>query len=129
MPLNILKNTKLSLVSEKLTQKPLETKKGVYALWGGGSVMFAFLLSAIMVHLHPDIAKEICELSNTAIMGFLALAVTIITGQSAFDWKAVSALQYLDEDVKVDSNANAPEVQINSKSYKSKYYENDGILS
>jgi len=127
MPLNILKNTKLSLVSEKLTQKPLETKKGVYALCGGGAVMFAFLLSVIMVHFHPDVAKEICELSNTAIMGFLALAVTIITGQSAFDFKAVSALQHLSEDVKVDSNAEAPDMIVNQRIQKSRWHD-DGIL-
>jgi hypothetical protein len=45
------------------------------------------------------------------------------------DWKAASVLQHLDVDQKVDSNAEAPEVQINAKSYKSKYYDNDGILS
>ena len=123
-----MKNTKLSLVAEKLTQKPLETKKGVYALWGGGSVMFAFLLSAIMVHLHPDVAKEICELSNTAIMGFLALAVTIITGQSAFDFKAMSALQHIDEDEKIDSNAEAPDVEVNQRVYKAKYFGDDRVL-
>jgi hypothetical protein len=125
-----LKNTKLSLVAEKLTQKPLETKKGVYALWGGGSVMFAFLLSAIMVHLHPDVAKEICELSNTAIMGFLALSVTIITGQSAFDFKAMSALQHIDidedRDQHIESNQSlAPEVNILRRDPKDYLLEHD----
>jgi hypothetical protein len=118
-----------SVIEDKLTQKPFESKKAIYALIAAGSVLFVFGISAFLILSHSEQAKEIVELANLVVLFFGALVTTLITGQACLDWKAVSALQHLDVDQKVDSNAQAPEVQINSRSYKSKYYENDSILS
>jgi hypothetical protein len=118
-----------SIIERKLTQKPLESKKAVYALIAAGSVLLVFGISAFLILSHSEQAKEIVELANLVVLFFGALVTTLITGQACLDWKAVSALQHLDVDQKVDSNAEAPEVQINARSYKSKYYEHDGILS
>jgi len=119
----------VSVIENKLTQKPLESKKAVYALIAAGSVLLVFGISAFLILSHSEQAKEIVELANLVVLFFGALVTTLITGQACLDWKAVSALQHIDVDQKVDSNAQAPEVQINARSYKSKYYENDGILS
>jgi len=119
----------VSVIENKLTQKPLESKKAIYALIAAGSVLLVFGVSAFLILSHSEQAKEIVELANLVVLFFGALVTTLITGQACIDWKAVSALQHIDVDQKVDSNAQAPEVQINSRSYKSKYYENDGILS
>jgi hypothetical protein len=118
-----------SIIERKLTQKPLESKKAVYALIAAGSVLLVFGISAFLILSHSEQAKEIVELANLVVLFFGALATTLITGQAAMDWKAASVLQHIDVDQKVDSNAEAPEVQINARSYKSKYYEHDGILS
>ena len=117
-----------SIIEGKLTQKPLESKKAVYALIAAGSVLLVFGISAFLILSHSEQAKEIVELANLVVLFFGALATTLITGQAAMDWKAASVLQHIDVDQKVDSNAEAPEVQINARSYKSKYYEHDGIL-
>lgn len=118
-----------SVIEDKLTQKPLESKKAIYALIAAGSVLLVFGISAFLILSHSEQAKEIVELANLVVLFFGALVTTLITGQACLDWKAVSALQHLDVDQKVDSNAQAPEIQVNSRSYKSKYYENDSILS
>ena len=118
-----------SLIEKKLDQPASKSKKALYAGFAGLGVVIVFLLASGLILKHAEVAKEIVELATTSIMAFMALAVTLITGQSAFDWKAISALQHIDVDQKVVSNAEAPEVQINARSYKSKYYEHDGILS
>ena len=118
-----------SVIEDKLTQRPLESKKAIYALIAAGSVLLVFGVSAFLILSHSEQAKEIVELANLVVLFFGALVTTLITGQACVDWKAVSALQHLDVDQKIDSNAQAPEVQVNSRSYKSKYYENDSILS
>jgi len=119
----------VSVIENKLTQKPLESKKAIYALIAAGSVLLVFGVSAFLILSHSEQAKEIVELANLVVLFFGALVTTLITGQACLDWKAVSALQHIDADQKINSNAQAPNVQINSRSYKSKYYENDGILS
>jgi len=119
----------VSVIENKLTQKPFESKKAIYALIAAISVLLVFGISAFLILSHSEQAKEIVELANLVVLFFGALVTTLITGQACIDWKAVSALQHIDIDQKVDSNAQAPEVQINSRSYKSKYYENDGLLS
>jgi hypothetical protein len=118
-----------SLIEKKLDQPASKSKKALYAGLAGFGVVVVFIFAAFLILKHAEVSKEIVELATTSIMAFMALAVTLITGQSAFDWKAISALQHIDVDQKVVSNAEAPEVQINAKSYKSKYYEHDGILS
>ena len=118
-----------SLIEKKLDQPASKSKKALYAGLAGFGVVVVFIFAAFLILKHAEVSKEIVELATTSIMAFMALAVTLITGQSAFDWKAISALQHIDVDQKVVSNAEAPDVQINAKSYKSKYYEHDGILS
>jgi len=49
--------------------------------------------------------------------------MTLISGQACFDWKAVSALQNIEEDDKIDSNAEAPEMVVNQRVHKAKYYD------
>ena len=116
-----------SLIEKKLDQPASKSKKALYAGLAGIGVVVVFIFAAFLILKHAEVSKEIVELATTSIMAFMALAVTLITGQSAFDWKAISALQHLDVDQKVDSNAEAPEVQINARSYKSKYYDDSTI--
>jgi hypothetical protein len=120
-----------NLIEKKLDQPASKSKKAMYAGMAGLGVVVVFLFASFLILKHSEASKEIVELATTSIMAFMALAVTLITGQSAFDWKAVSALQHMSEDVKVDSNADAPEVQVNNfRTPKAKYYDtHDGLFS
>jgi hypothetical protein len=93
-----------SLIAKKLTQGPAESKKAVYAFIGGLTVLLILISSLAAIHLHPEIAKEIVELVNTAILFYAAVITMLITGQAAFDWKAVTALQHLDETQSIQSS-------------------------
>jgi hypothetical protein len=78
---------------------------------------------------HAEVAKDIVELANLVVLFFGATITTLITGQAAMDWKAISALQHIDEDQKIDSNAEAPEVEVNQRVVKPMYFEgNDRSL-
>lgn len=94
---------------------------------GAGCVLLVFGISAGLILFHSEQAKEITELANLVVMFFAAITTTILTGQAVVDFKGMSVLQHLDVDQKVVSNAEAPEVQINSRSYKSKYYDDSTI--
>jgi hypothetical protein len=105
----------LNLVEKKLAQKPLESKKALYAGLAAVCVMFVFLGSAFLILRHAEAAKDIVELASLTIMFFGAIATTLITGTAVMDWKAMSALQHISksEEQKIDSNqALAPEVNI-----------------
>jgi hypothetical protein len=106
--------TKAAVLKEKLEQKPLESKKAIYALFAGVCVLLTFAVSAFLIEIHSEAAKEIVELANMEVMAIMAIAMTAITGQAAFDWKAVSALQHVDEDTndRVESNQPIGEVDI-----------------
>jgi len=115
-----------TLIEKKLDQPASKSKKALYAGLAGLGVVIVFLLAAILILKHAEVAKEIVELATTAIMAFMALSVTLITGQSAFDWRAVSALQHISEDEKIDSNAEAPEVEVNNTRLpRPKYFDHD----
>lgn len=106
-----------SLIEKKLDQPASKSKKALYAGLAGLGVVVVFVLAAFLILKHAEVAKEIVELATTSIMAFMALAVTLITGQSAFDWKAVSALQHMDvdedRDQHIESNQPlAPEVNV-----------------
>ena len=123
----MLKNSKASIIESKLTQKPLESKKALYGLLASGCVLFVFGVSATLIILHAEAAKEVVELANLVVLFFGATATTLITGTACMDWKAMSVLQHTDIDEKVDSNAEAPEVQVNQRIQKSRWHD-DGIL-
>ena len=95
-----------SVITSKLEQKPLDSKKAIYALIGGVCVLSVFAMSAYLILAHAEAAKEIVELANLVVLFFGAIITTLITGQACMDWKAMSALQHIDEHV--DSNAQAP---------------------
>ena len=120
-------NTRASVVEAKLTQRPLESKKAIYALLTGICVLLVFIGSAFLIILHAEAAKEIVELANLVVLFFGAIATTLITGQAAMDWKAISALQHIDEDEKVESNAEAPEVQVNQRVVKPRYFDDGSV--
>lgn len=123
----MLNNSKQSIIENKLKQHPLDSKKAIYAMAGAGCVLLVFGISAGLILFHSEQAKEITELANLVVMFFAAITTTILTGQAVVDFKGMSVLQHIDVDQKVDSNAQAPEVQINARSYKSKYYD-DGTI-
>jgi hypothetical protein len=121
-------NTRASIVESKLTAKPLESKKAIYALIAAGSVLVVFGVSAFLILSHSEQAKEIVELANLVVLFFGALVTTLITGQAAMDWKAMSALQHIDEDEKIDSNAEAPEVEVkNIRLPRPRYYDDEQV--
>ena len=119
-----------TLIEKKLDQPASKSKKALYAGIAGIGVVLVFLSTVFLIHDHAEASKEIVEVSNTAIMAFMALAMTLITVQACFDWKAVSALQNISEDQHIDSNAEAPEVEVNQRSWKAKYFQdhNDSVL-
>jgi hypothetical protein len=99
-----------SVITSKLEQKPLESKKCLYALYASVSVLLVFIGSAFLILSHAEQAKEIVELANLVVLFFGAMATTLITGQAAMDWKAISALQHIDQDSseKIESNQELP---------------------
>lgn len=99
------------IISSKLEQPALGSKKALYAACASIAVLVVFIGSALLILSHAEVAKDIVELATTSIMAFMALAITIITGQAAFDWKAVSALQHISEDkqINIDSNQELPD--------------------
>lgn len=119
-----------NLIEKKLDQPASKSKKALYAGLAGLGVVIVFILACFLILKHAEVSKEIVELATTSIMAFMALAVTLITGQSCFDWKAVSALQHMDIDEKIDSNAEAPDMEVNQRSWKAKYFQdhNDSVL-
>jgi hypothetical protein len=106
-----------SVIEKKLDQKPLESKKAIYALYGAVCVLLVFIGSAFLILRHAEAAHEIVELASLTIMFFGATITTLITGQAAMDWKAVSALQHIseDKDEKINIHSNqplAPEINV-----------------
>jgi len=105
----------LSVIEKKLDQKPLESKKAIYALYGAVCVLLVFIGSAFLILRHAEAAHEIVELASLTIMFFGATITTLITGQAAMDWKAVSALQHISESREEDIHSNqplAPEINV-----------------
>lgn len=117
-----------TLIEKKLEQPASKSKKALYAGLAGLGVIVVFLLASILILKHAEVSKEIVELSTTSIMAFMALAITLISGQACFDWKAVSALQHIDEDEKIDSNAEAPDVEVkNIRLPRPRYYDDEQV--
>jgi hypothetical protein len=102
----------VNLIESKLAQPASASKKALYAGLAGLGVVLVYASTVFLIHDHAEASKEIVEVANTAVMAFMALAMTLITGQAAFDWKAVSALQHMDvdqtEDVHETVNSNVP---------------------
>lgn len=111
------------VISSKLSQKPLESKKCLYALFGSLCVLLVFIGSAFLILTHAEVAKDIVELANLVVMFFGAVVTTLITGTAVMDWKAVSALQHIDEDQKIESNQELPTTMVNERAYKPKYFD------
>ena len=118
---------KTSVITSKLEQKPLDSKKCLYAIFGSVCVLVVFATSAYLILSHAEAAKEIVELANLVVMFFGAVVTTLITGTAVMDWKAMSALQHIDEDQKIDSNEEAPEVQVNQRMPRAKYFDDHSI--
>ena len=95
------RSSSVDLIANKLAQPASTSKKALYAGLAGLGVIVVYVSTVFLIHDHAEASKEIVEVANTAVMAFMALAMTLITGQAAFDWKAVSALQHMD----VDSDA------------------------
>ena len=122
----MLKNSKQSIIEDKLKQRPLDSKKAIYAMAGSICVLLVFGISAGLILFHAEQAKEITELANLVVMFFAAITTTILTGQAVVDFKGMSVLQHIDEDQKIDSNEEAPEVQVN-RYPKPRYYDDSTI--
>jgi len=102
-----------SVVKNKLEQKPLGSKKAIYAIFASVSVLIVFIGSAFLILTHAEVAKDIVELANLVVLFFGAITTTLITGQAAMDWKAISALQHMDQDSneRIESNQALPEYE------------------
>lgn len=110
-------STRASLIQQKLEQKPLDSKKAVYALVATLCVLMVFGVSAALILCHAEAAKEIVELANLVVIFLGAIASIILTGQSCVDWKAMNVLQHMDKDESehIDSNQELPEVESNTE--------------
>ena len=116
-------NSRSSVIKDKLKQRPLDSKKAIYAMAGALCVLLVFGISAGLILFHAEQAKEITELANLVVMFFAAITTTILTGQAVVDFKGMSVLQHIDEDQKIDSNEEAPEVEMNQRVFKAKYFD------
>ena len=116
-----------TLVEKKLTQRPLESKKAIYALIAASSVLVVFGVSSFLILSHSEQAKEIVELANLVVLFFGALVTTLITGTACMDWKAMSALQHISEDQKIESNQALPETEVNERVYKPRYFDDESF--
>jgi len=105
-----------SVVKNKLEQKPLGSKKAIYAIFASVSVLIVFIGSAFLILTHAEVAKDIVELANLVVLFFGAITTTLITGQAAMDWKAISALQHMDQDSneRIESNQALPQYESNT---------------
>jgi len=119
-----LKNTRQNIIESKLIQKPLDSKKAIYALIAACSVLIVFAVSAFLILSHSEQAKEVVELANLVVLFFGALVTTLITGTAAMDWKAISALQHIDQDEKIESNQALPE-EVNERVVKPRYFDSN----
>jgi len=119
-------DSRKGVIQSKLEQKPLGSKKAIYALFASICVLIVFAISALLILTHAEVAKDITELANLCVMSFAALATTLITGQAAMDWKAMSVLSHIDEDEKIDSNQELPD-QVNERVYKPMYFDDDKV--
>jgi len=115
------------VIQNKLTQQPMESKKAIYGLFACVCVLFVFAISAFLILTHAEVAKDITELANLCVMAFAALATTLITGQAVVDFKGMSVLQHISDDQKIDSNAQAPEVEVNQRIVKPRYYDDGSV--
>ena len=105
-----------SVIKQKLGQRPLDSKKCLYAIFGSLCVLLVFSGSAFLILTHAEAAKEIVELANLVVMFFGAVVTTLITGTAVMDWKAVTALQHIDESSsqRIESNQSLPQFQVNT---------------
>ena len=84
-------------IHEKLSEKPLGSKKAIYALAGGLAVIVVFFGASNLILRHAEASHDIVELASLTIMFFGAVTTTLLTGVAAMDWKCISALQHIDE--------------------------------
>jgi heme/copper-type cytochrome/quinol oxidase subunit 2 len=110
-------SSRASVIQQKLEQKPLDSKKAVYALIATLCVLVVFGISAALILFHAEAAKEIVELANLVVIFLGAIASIILTGQSCVDWKAMSVLQHMDKDETetIESNQALPQVEANTQ--------------
>lgn len=123
----MLKDSKQSIIEDKLKQRPLDSKKAIYAMAGALCVLLVFGISAGLILFHAEQAKEITELANLVVMFFAAITTTILTGQAVVDFKGMSVLQHLDEDQHIDSNAEAPQVEVNQRTVKPRFFDDHSL--
>jgi len=117
-------NSRTSVIAGKLEQKPLGSKKAIYAIFASIAVLLVFIGSALLILTHAEVAKDIVELANLVVLFFGAMVTTLITGQAAMDWKAISALQHIDQDEKIESNQALPE-EVNERVVKPRYFDSN----
>jgi len=121
-----------TVIKNKLEERPSQSKKAIYAFVIGACVLAVFVGSAFLIMSHAEAAKEIVELANLVVLFFGALATTLITGQAVMDWKAISALQHIDEDSNeereenIQSNQPIGEVDI-GRVHKPRYYDDGAV--
>lgn len=121
----------IDTITRKLDQKPLESKKAIYAAIGTILVMFTFLLSLIGVVWKPVASGDIFGLANLVVIYLGAVTGVLITGQSLVDWKAMTAIQRLSasqeqrstESLHVESNQPIGEINLGSRSPKDFYHD------
>jgi peptidoglycan/LPS O-acetylase OafA/YrhL len=101
------------IIAGQLTQKPLDSKKAIYALVASGCVLLIFAVSSFLISSKTEASHDIVQLASLAVMFFVAVTTTLITGQAAFDWKAMSTLGNLNvsetQDQHIESNQALPE--------------------
>jgi len=119
-------NSRATVIKNKLEERPSQSKKAIYAFITGTCVLLVFVGSSFLILTHAEAAKEIVELANLVVLFFGALATTLITGQAAMDWKAMSALTHMDEDERqeevVESNQPVESLEV-GRVHKPRYYD------
>jgi hypothetical protein len=104
----------VDLVKAKLSQPATASKKALYAASAATLIVVTVIAAFLLVLYRPETAHDAVTLATTAIMGFMALAVTLITGQSAFDWRAVSSLESMSSQETVQTSQPVNELDLSN---------------
>lgn len=123
--------------SQKLStnKKPLESKKWIAMIVGICCVMFVYLTALItIIYTGGQGASEIVTLANIVVIFIGAMNTTLITGQSAIDWRQSGMINtsLIDQDINHEKKIQIQETKFSEKVEKTidiegrgKDYEDD----
>lgn len=109
---------------DKTEKRPLESKKMLAAIFGGGCVMTVWLGTLVCMFVKTDIASHLVSLATIVVSFAGAITTALITGQSAMEWKSMTTIAQVDtndkEEKKIEQTNNT---NIHQESYTGQIVE------